>query len=83
MSQIDRTLLGVIGVLDELAWQDNVSGWIRADGLWAGFKATSTEVNNTTTNEMAPTAVHADETDIQARIPSSLKIIRWMLQELG
>lgn len=35
---IDRTLLGVIGVLDELALQDSVCGWIRADGLWAGFK---------------------------------------------
>jgi hypothetical protein len=36
--RFDRSLLAVIGVLDELSRQDSVCSWIRADGLWAGFK---------------------------------------------
>lgn len=37
----DRTLLGVMGILDEIAWQDNVSGWLRNGGLWAGLQPDS------------------------------------------
>ena len=36
--RFDPSLLAVIGVLDELSRQDSVCAWIRADGLWAGFK---------------------------------------------
>ena len=30
----DETLLAVIGVLDEIKWQQNVAAWIRSGGLW-------------------------------------------------
>ncbi|KAG6336426.1 hypothetical protein ID866_2669 [Astraeus odoratus] len=30
----DVTLLGVVGILDEIKRQSNVAGWIRAGGLW-------------------------------------------------
>jgi hypothetical protein len=33
--RVDQTLLAVMGILDEIAMQDNVCGWIRAGGLFA------------------------------------------------
>ena len=45
---VDRTLLAVVGILDEIAMQDNVCSWIRAGGLLLG--------SSTATN-MEPEAV--------------------------
>ena len=33
---VDQTLLAVVGILDELAMQDNVCSWVRAGGISAG-----------------------------------------------
>lgn len=41
---IDRTLLAVMGILDEMAMQDNVSGWMRADGLRQGVKGPAAKI---------------------------------------
>jgi hypothetical protein len=42
-TEFDKTLLAVIGIVDALRPESNVSGWIRAGGLWAG-KGTSTAI---------------------------------------
>ncbi|KAI3609305.1 phosphoprotein phosphatase [Moniliophthora roreri] len=47
----DHTLLALIGILDALKNEDNISGWMRAGGL---FSLLATATSTSTTNEPVP-----------------------------
>ncbi|KAK0469616.1 uncharacterized protein EV420DRAFT_1616176 [Desarmillaria tabescens] len=70
----DQILLAVIGVLDTIKGESNVSGWMRQTGLWSGVREEEEEKPMLTREETADEEVEKSGTRKRRRISDNVEL---------